>query len=55
MLYNNIIVVDDVCNDFKIKEFFENYLKFLDIFFRFDVGIWICGEMVGVVCIEKCI
>ena len=54
-LHNNIIVADDARNDPKTKEFSENYLKPLDIFSRLDAGIWICGEMVGVVCIEKCI
>ncbi len=53
-LQNNIIVASDARNDPRIKEFSENYLKPLDIFSMLDAGIWIGGEMVGLICIEKC-
>ncbi|NEQ35528.1 MAG: GAF domain-containing protein [Okeania sp. SIO3I5] len=51
---NNIIAANDARNDPRTKEFSENYLKPLDIFSMLDAGILIRGEVVGVICIEKC-
>nr|WP_293093161.1 ATP-binding protein [Okeania sp. SIO2F4] len=53
-LKDNIITANDARNDPKTKEFLDNYLKPLDIFSMLDAGIWIGGEMVGLICIEKC-
>ncbi|MGD1713233.1 ATP-binding protein [Dapis sp. BLCC M172] len=53
-LQDNIIAANDARNDPRTKEFLENYLKPLDIFSMLDAGIWVGGEIVGLICIEKC-
>ncbi len=51
---DNIIVAPDARNDSRTKELSENYLNPLEIVSLLDAGIWIGGEMVGIICIEKC-
>ncbi|MEB3341213.1 ATP-binding protein [Okeania sp.] len=51
---HGIIAANDAHNDPRTKEFSETYLKPLDIFSMLDAGVWIGGEIVGVICIEKC-
>jgi len=49
-----IIAANDARNNSRTKEFYENYLKPLDIVSVLDTGIWIGEEIVGIICIEKC-
>ncbi|MEI8204539.1 MAG: PAS domain S-box protein, partial [Bacteroidota bacterium] len=52
LISESLVSASDAQNDFRTKEFTDNYLKPLGITSMLDAGIWIGGKAVGVVCFE---
>jgi two-component sensor histidine kinase len=51
---NRIVIAEDVINDPATRELGDDYLKKHDICSLMDVPLRIAGEVVGVMCFEKC-
>jgi two-component sensor histidine kinase len=51
---NRIVIAGDVINDAATRELGEDYLKKYQVCSLMDVPIRIAGEVVGVMCFEKC-
>lgn len=51
---NRIVIAEDVINDPATRELGDDYLKKHDVCSLMDVPLRIAGEVVGVMCFEKC-